>query len=73
MNPALEKIVSKITSGFYTVAIAALALGILAVLVGRKFGGKSRRQRKATADLVWAAGLVFLGILVIPRLFGGSG
>lgn len=73
MNPTLEKAVSQITSGFYTIAMAMVALGILAMFIGSRFGGKSRRQRKATADLVWAIGLLVLAILVIPKLFGGGG
>ena len=73
MNPALDNSVSQITNGFYTIAIAALILGVLAVFVGSRFGGKSKRQRKATADLVWAFGLLLLGVFLIPKLFGSGG
>lgn len=72
MSPALEKGVSQITSGLYSIAIAAVILGVLAVLIGKRFGGKTRRQQKAAAGLVWAIGLVLLGIFVIPKLFGGG-
>ena len=72
MNPTLDKAVSQITAGFYTLAIVAVILGLLAVVIGRKFGGKKPRQRRATADLVWAIGLLLLAIFGIPKLFGGS-
>lgn len=72
MNPTFEKTVSQVTSGFYTIAIAAVLIGLLAVFVGSRFGGKTRKQRKATASLVWAIGLVLVGVFLIPKLFGGS-
>lgn len=72
MNPALENAVSQITRGFYFLAGAMVVVGVVALLVGRKFGGKTKVQRRATGDLVWAIGLLLVGILLIPRLFGGG-
>jgi uncharacterized membrane protein len=72
LTDALAKGVSQITTGFYTIAIAATVLGIVAVIIGSKVGGKNRRQRKATADLVWAIGLVLLASLLVPKLFSGG-
>jgi hypothetical protein len=70
MNPMLEESVAQITSGFHVLAVAVIVVGVAAVLVGRKSGGKTKGQRKATADLVWGIGLLVMAVLLIPRLFG---
>jgi hypothetical protein len=69
MAPSLTGAVSKITSGFYILALAAIVVGVISVAVGRRFGGKTRRQRRATADLAWAVGLLLIGIFILPHLF----
>jgi len=69
MNPALDKTLSTITAGFITIAIAAVILGIIAVVIGKKYGGDTKRKQKATASVVWAIGLLLIGIFLLPNLF----
>ncbi len=69
MNPALEKTVSTITSGFITIAIAAIILGIIAAVIGKKYGGDTKSKQKATAKVVWAIGIVLICIFLLPNLF----
>lgn len=69
MNPALDKAVSTITSGFIIIGIAAIILSIIAVVIGKKFGGDTKRKQKATANVVWATGLLLIGIFLLPNLF----
>jgi hypothetical protein len=68
MNPQLDSAVSKLTGGFYTLAILFIGLAIFAALVGTG-GGKNRKQKRATADLVWTVGLLQIALLVLPKLF----
>ena len=69
MNSALDKTASTLTSGFITIAIAAIILGIIAVVIGKKYGGDTKRKQKATASVVWAIGLLLIGIFLLPNLF----
>ena len=69
MTLALQEGVSKITDGLYFMAGYAIVLTIISVVIGRKFGGKDRRQQKRTANLVWAAGLVLFVLIAMPRPF----
>ncbi len=69
MSTALDKTVSTITSGFITIAIAAIIVGIIAVVIGKKYGGDTKRKQKATANVVWAIGLLLIGIFLLPNLF----
>lgn len=69
MNPALDKSLSTITSGFITIAIAAIILGIIAVVIGKRYGGDTKSKQKATAKVVWAIGLLLIGIFILPNLF----
>jgi hypothetical protein len=48
----------------------AVVLAIISLVVAHKFGGKTRRQKKATAGLVWALGFVLFAVFAMPRLFG---
>jgi hypothetical protein len=68
MNAPLADAVSKITFGFYTLAFLFIGLAFFAAVVSKR-GGKNRRQKRVTADLVWAIGLLLIAILVLPRLF----
>ena len=70
MNEQMQESISQVTNGFYTMAGFAVVLAIISLVVAHKFGGKTRRQKKATAGLVWALGFVFFALFVIPRLFG---
>ncbi len=69
MNAELQESISQVTTGFYTMAAFAVVLAIISLFVAHKFGGKTRRQKKATAGLVWAIGFVFFALVVMPRLF----
>ena len=69
MSLALQEGVSKITNGLLIMAVYVVVLAIVALVVGRKFGGKDRRQQKRTANLVWALGLVLFAVVAIPRIF----
>ena len=69
MNPQLQQGVSQITTGLYTMAGFAVVLAILSLVIASKFGGKTRRQKKATAGLVWAIGFVLFALIAMPRLF----
>ena len=69
MSSALDKAASTITSGVITIGIAAFILGIIAVVIGKKFGGDTKRKQKATANVVWAIGLLLIGIFLLPNLF----
>jgi Na+-driven multidrug efflux pump len=70
MNPALEQATSHITGTFYSIAIAVVVLGILSVVVAKTIGGKNRRQRKATAELVFAIGMLLFALIFLPRILG---
>ena len=72
MNAIFEKSVSQIASGFFMLAICAVIVGAIAIAVGLKFGGKTKRQKKAAASLVWVTGLLLIAFLVVPRLFAAS-
>jgi len=69
MSSPLDKAVSTITSGLISIGIAAFILGIIAVVIGKKFGGDTKRKQKATANVVWAVGLLLIGIFLLPNLF----
>lgn len=66
MNPALDKAVSQITTGFYAIAIAAVALGLLAVVIGRKVGGKAT-PAQSYPRLGMGNGLVAAGVVRHPK------
>ncbi len=70
MNPALEKATSHATGGFYSIAIVVVVLGILAAVVANTVGGKNRRQRQATAKLVFAIGMLLFALIFLPRILG---
>ena len=70
MNPALEKATSQIAGTFYSIAIAVVVLGILSVVVAKTIGGKSRRQQKTTAKLVFAIGMLLFALVFLPRILG---
>lgn len=69
MSTALDKTVSTITSGFITIGIAAIILSIIAVVIGKKYGGDTKRKQKATAKVVWVIGLLIIGVFLLPNLF----
>ena len=69
MTLALQEGVSKITDGLYIMAGYVIVLTIISVVIGRKFGGKDRRQQKRTENLVWAVGLVLFVLIAMPRIF----
>ncbi len=70
MNEQMQEGISHITTGLYTMAGFAVFLAIVSLVIAHKFGGKTRRQKKATAGLVWALGLVLFAVFAMPRLFG---
>jgi len=70
MNPQFEEGISQITTGLYTIAGFAVAMAIISTLVAYKFGGTTRRQKKAVAGLVWGVGFVLFTLFAMPRLFG---
>ena len=70
MNQEFQEGISQITTGLYTIAGFAVAMAIISMLVAYKFGGKTRRQKKAVAGLVWGFGFVLFVLFAMPRLFG---
>ncbi len=69
MTLALQEGVSKIADGLYIMAGYVIVLTIISVVIGRKFGGKDRRQQKRKENLVWAVGLVLFVLIAMPRIF----
>ena len=70
MNEQLQEGISQITTGLYKMAGFAVVLAIISLVVAHKFGGKTRRQKKAVAGLVWTLGFVLFVVLAMPHLFG---
>ena len=70
MNQQFQEGISQITTGLYATAGFAIAMVIISMLVAYKFGGKTQRQKKAVARLVWGSGFVLFALFAVPRLFG---
>ena len=69
MNQQFQEGISQISTGLYAIAGFAIAMAIISMLVAYKFGGKTRRQKKAVAGLVWGFGFVIFVLFAMPRLF----
>ena len=60
---------SQITTGLYVTAGFAIFMALASILIASQLGGKSKRQKKATAGLVWASGFILFVLIAVPRLF----
>jgi len=73
MTPELAKATAHITGVFYALAIAVAVVGVLSLVVAKTVGGKTRRQRQATAKVVFAIGMLLFALLFLPRILGSNG
>ena len=73
MTPELAKATAHITGTFYALAIAVVTVGVLSLIVAKTMGGKTRRQRQATAKVVFAIGMLLFALLFLPRILGSTG
>jgi hypothetical protein len=73
LTPELAKATAHITGTFYALAIAVVAVGAISLIVAKTVGGKSRRQRQATAQVVFAIGMFLFAVFFLPRILGSGG
>ena len=70
MNPEIEKAIAPVTTGFYALAIAVVLVAIVAAVAAKSFGGKTKRQRQATAKLLFALGILVFAFAALPKILG---
>ena len=70
MTPGIEKAIAPVTTGFYSLAIAVVVVAILAAIAAKSFGGKTKKQREATAKLLFAIGILVFAVAALPKILG---
>jgi predicted small integral membrane protein len=72
MNPQLAKATAHITDVVYSITIAVIVFGVISLVAAKTIGGKTKRQQKLTAELVFAVGMLLFALVFLPRILAGG-
>lgn len=73
MNTGLYKAIAPAIGVLHSLVIALVVIAIFSPVVAHLVGGKTRRQRKATFNIVTAICILIYAVVIFPRVLGTGG
>jgi uncharacterized membrane protein len=73
MNTGIYKAIEPAIGVLYSLIIALFFIAIFSAVVAHLVGGKTRRKRKATFNIVTAICILIYAVVILPRVLGTGG